>query len=66
VLVLSEHTVHRHVANILAKLGATSRAAAVAAAGERGLIPGSATSTSGHAGPSFAEWPEQAKSPTEP
>ena len=29
-LVLSEHTVHRHVANILRKLGAPSRAAAVA------------------------------------
>ena len=29
-LVLSEHTVHRHVANILAKLGCTSRSAAVA------------------------------------
>ena len=37
-LVLSEHTVHRHVANILAKLGAASRAAAVAAATERGLL----------------------------
>ena len=37
-LVLSEHTVHRHVANILAKLGAASRAAAVAAATEQGLI----------------------------
>jgi len=34
-LVLSEHTVHRHVANILAKLGASSRAAAVAAANEQ-------------------------------
>lgn len=31
-LVLSEHTVHRHVANILAKLGCTSRSAAVAEA----------------------------------
>jgi DNA-binding NarL/FixJ family response regulator len=29
-LVLSEHTVHRHVANILRKLDAPSRAAAVA------------------------------------
>jgi LuxR family transcriptional regulator, maltose regulon positive regulatory protein len=37
-LVLSEHTVHRHVANILAKLGASSRAAAVAAAVERDLL----------------------------
>jgi DNA-binding NarL/FixJ family response regulator len=31
-LVISEHTVHRHVANILAKLGCGSRSAAVAAA----------------------------------
>jgi ATP/maltotriose-dependent transcriptional regulator MalT len=37
-LVLSEHTVHRHVANILAKLGTTSRAAAVAAAAEQGML----------------------------
>jgi DNA-binding CsgD family transcriptional regulator len=35
---LSEHTVHRHVANILAKLGVTTRAAAVAQAAEHGLI----------------------------
>jgi DNA-binding CsgD family transcriptional regulator len=37
-LVLSEHTVHRHMANILAKLGASSRAAAVARANEQGLL----------------------------
>jgi DNA-binding NarL/FixJ family response regulator len=37
-LVLSEHTVHRHVANILAKLGCSSRAAAVARATEEGLL----------------------------
>jgi DNA-binding NarL/FixJ family response regulator len=37
-LVLSEHTVHRHVANILAKLGVSSRAAAVAAATEQDLL----------------------------
>ena len=37
-LVLSEHTVHRHVANILAKLGCTSRSAAVADALTRQLI----------------------------
>jgi DNA-binding CsgD family transcriptional regulator len=37
-LVLSEHTVHRHVANILTKLGVSSRAAAAANAVERGLL----------------------------
>jgi DNA-binding CsgD family transcriptional regulator len=37
-LVLSEHTVHRHVANILAKLGCSSRAAAVARATEEDLL----------------------------
>ena len=37
-LVLSEHTVHRHVANILRKLGSSSRAAAVARAAELGLL----------------------------
>jgi DNA-binding CsgD family transcriptional regulator len=37
-LVLSEHTVHRHVANILAKLGTSSRAAAAATATEENLI----------------------------
>jgi DNA-binding CsgD family transcriptional regulator len=37
-LVLSEHTVHRHIANILAKLGCSSRAAAAARAGELGLL----------------------------
>jgi DNA-binding NarL/FixJ family response regulator len=37
-LVLSEHTVRRHVANILAKLGASTRAAAVARASELGLF----------------------------
>jgi DNA-binding CsgD family transcriptional regulator len=36
-LVLSEHTVNRHVANILRKLGLTSRAAAAALAGRYGL-----------------------------
>jgi DNA-binding NarL/FixJ family response regulator len=37
-LVVSEHTVHRHVTNILRKLGAPSRAAAVAHAGRSGLL----------------------------
>lgn len=38
-LVISEHTVHRHVANILTKLGAPSRAAATALALQAGLLP---------------------------
>jgi len=37
-LVLSRHTVHRHVANIRNKLGRGSRAAAVAEAGRLGLL----------------------------
>jgi DNA-binding NarL/FixJ family response regulator len=37
-LVLSEHTVHRHVSNILTKLGCASRSAAVAEALRKGLI----------------------------
>ena len=37
-LVLSQHTVHRHVANIRRKLGRGSRAAAVAEAARLGLI----------------------------
>lgn len=37
-LVLSPHTVHRHVANIYTRLGCTSRAAAVAEAGRMGLL----------------------------
>lgn len=35
---ISEHTVHRHVANILAKLNVTSRSAAVAHAARLGLL----------------------------
>jgi DNA-binding NarL/FixJ family response regulator len=37
-LVLSVHTVHRHVSNIMTKLGVSSRAAAIAKAASRGLI----------------------------
>jgi DNA-binding CsgD family transcriptional regulator len=37
-LVLSEHTVHRHLANILRKLGLSSRAAAVAWGARAGLL----------------------------
>ncbi len=37
-IVVSPHTVHRHVANIRRKLGSGSRAAAVAEAGRRGLL----------------------------
>jgi pimeloyl-ACP methyl ester carboxylesterase/DNA-binding CsgD family transcriptional regulator len=37
-LVLSPHTVHRHVANIRTKLGLPTRAAAVAEATKRGLL----------------------------
>jgi DNA-binding NarL/FixJ family response regulator len=37
-LVLSEHTVHRHVANILRKLSQSSRAAAAAQATRSGII----------------------------
>jgi len=37
-LTLSEHTVHRHVSNMYAKLGCSTRAAAVAKAGELKLL----------------------------
>jgi LuxR family maltose regulon positive regulatory protein len=37
-LFVSEHTIHRHVANIFSKLGVSSRAAAVAQAARRGLL----------------------------
>ncbi len=37
-LILSEHTIHRHVANVLAKLGVSSRTAAVAQAAKLGLL----------------------------
>jgi len=39
-LVLSEHTVHRHVTNILRKLGLPSRSAAAAHAAHAGLLGG--------------------------
>ena len=37
-LFISEHTVHRHVANTLTKLNASFRSAAVAQAGRLGLL----------------------------
>jgi DNA-binding NarL/FixJ family response regulator len=37
-LFVSDHTVHRHLANILNKLGVATRAAAVAQAARRGLL----------------------------
>jgi LuxR family transcriptional regulator, maltose regulon positive regulatory protein len=37
-LVLSEHTVHRHLSNIYTRLGCSTRAAAVARAGRLGLL----------------------------
>jgi len=37
-LVLSEHTVHRHLANIYTRLGCPTRAAAVAQAARLGLL----------------------------
>jgi DNA-binding NarL/FixJ family response regulator len=37
-LFLSDHTIHRHVANIFGKLSVSSRAAAVAQAARRGLL----------------------------
>jgi non-specific serine/threonine protein kinase len=37
-LVVSDHTIHRHVSNILGKLGVPSRAAAASLAAQRGLL----------------------------
>jgi DNA-binding NarL/FixJ family response regulator len=37
-LVISEHTVHRHVANIYTRLGCSTRAAAVSRATQLGLM----------------------------
>ncbi len=38
VLTISEHTVHRHISNILTKLNVSSRAAAAAQAAKLGLL----------------------------
>jgi DNA-binding NarL/FixJ family response regulator len=35
---ISEHTVHRHVSNILTRVGGSSRAAAVAQAAREGIL----------------------------
>jgi DNA-binding NarL/FixJ family response regulator len=35
---LSEHTIHRHISNVLNKLDVPTRAAAVARAAQRGLL----------------------------
>ena len=49
-LCISEHTVHRHVANTLSKLDVPSRSAAVAQAARLGLL----------LSPGTASWPERA------
>jgi DNA-binding NarL/FixJ family response regulator len=46
---VSEHTVHRHVANVLGKLGVPSRSAAVAWGARHGLLDVSLAGT-GHDG----------------
>jgi DNA-binding CsgD family transcriptional regulator len=51
-LVISEHTVARHVANTLTKLRVSSRAAAAALAVEHGLLSGGGESAGGTDGPS--------------
>ena len=52
-LVLSEHTVHRHIANILRKLSQSTRASAATHATRVGLIwKGATAETGGAAGPS--------------
>jgi DNA-binding NarL/FixJ family response regulator len=47
-LVISEHTVHRHVSNILAKLSCSSRAAAVKRATAAGALGSWLLACSGH------------------
>ena len=47
-LVVSPHTAVRHVANLMSKLGAPSRAAAVKVAAERGLLGGDMATREGH------------------
>jgi DNA-binding NarL/FixJ family response regulator len=37
-LFVSDHTIHRHLANILGKLNVSTRAAAVAQAARRGIL----------------------------
>lgn len=57
-LVLSEHTVHRHIANILGKLEMSSRTAAATFAAQHGLL-----SLDGPDGPSSpnGRWPDRVK-----
>ena len=65
VLGLSEHTIHRHISNVLNKLDVPSRAAAVAQAAQRGLLSTPPLSLNrmaetGHA-LSWPRWPRHGK-----